>query len=788
VIDSSYRFTNLIWTIRVRDSWVTHFTTTPTSHERIHGLDAYRAVLMLLGIVLHGAIPMFGDDHGPHSSTDEGILRLAVSGVHIFRMPAFFMISGFFGALLWYRRGSREMLKNRFQRVLLPMLIFLPIIRGWFGMLDRFAKAVKTGRGDPWAAALDIDFFDFLLLGDLMHLWFLNYLLWITLIVFGIVTLMERFEFSRPEILEKVRDTFENPWRCVFIFGGLNFIWCIPLKWSDIPTSGTWLPSPSILIYYLAFYGLGWMLFTSKTKLSTSIDQAWPLVITGMVMTVFFVTAHLELKDFREEPGVMPPPHIMFAYVAAVTSGSIGLFAYTRGIMGLFMRYASRGSHWWRYVSDSSYWVYLVHLPVVFSIPVFLVGWEVSVLIKFPASILLGTLFCFITYELAVRSTFVGRFLNGRRYERAPRKFVILGMGLLLGSSSLALANFSEQRDRTRAWFAKGGALSVIPFGLKTAPFRETGLARDDSQGTQCLPAGNYAVCVERVPIARAKRGCETLGGHMVRIKSEAENQQVSEWAWAFTEKPFWLPLGDKETEGKWLWDDGTSLSYAAWAPGQPDDYRGREDCAHGNWRVRGHWNDISCDERNASVCEFISTDPKDVQNSVPCQRALDALKALAETVGSASASKDATSAVKALCELATLEELIGGDSSLGDPHPKLAGLWTIATDTFGDLDDFDGVTQTRLRTVIAMANSIESRVRFGADRLVVTALFAGQRRTQTIPYKIVKADAHSLTIETKEGDQEDIHHLTFQADKIVVRFGSKATVLGPAKPPPETI
>ena len=87
-----------------------------------------------------------------------------------------------------------------------------------------------------------------------------------------------------------------------------------------------------------------------------------------------------------------------------------------------------------------------------------------------------------------------------------------------------------------------------------------------------------------------------------------------------------------------------------------------------------------------------------------------------------------------------------------------------------------------------AQLNTIESRVRFGADRLVVSARFAGQRRTQTIPYKIVEADAHSLTIETKEGDQEHIHQLTFQADRVVVRFGSKATVLGPAKTSPKSI
>jgi fucose 4-O-acetylase-like acetyltransferase len=57
-------------------------------------------------------------------------------------MPAFFLLSGFFGALLWQRRGARAMLKNRIERIVLPFAVFVVLLyplrsasalaRGWW--------------------------------------------------------------------------------------------------------------------------------------------------------------------------------------------------------------------------------------------------------------------------------------------------------------------------------------------------------------------------------------------------------------------------------------------------------------------------------------------------------------------------------------------------------------------------------------------------------------------------------------------------------------------------------
>ena len=83
---------------------------------------------MLLGIGLHGVISFttFAVFFWPavDNSTGSGF-DLFFHAVHGFRMPVFFLLSGYFTAMLWRKRGLRALLGHRFRR------IFLPLILGW---------------------------------------------------------------------------------------------------------------------------------------------------------------------------------------------------------------------------------------------------------------------------------------------------------------------------------------------------------------------------------------------------------------------------------------------------------------------------------------------------------------------------------------------------------------------------------------------------------------------------------------------------------------------------------
>jgi peptidoglycan/LPS O-acetylase OafA/YrhL len=120
--------------------------------KRYHDLDALRAFAMLLGILLHGALSFFPvsiwpaqDLHQPvidvpttltapleqagiEAPTTYSPYEFMVHAIHGFRLPLFFMVSGFFTAMLWRNRGLKQLAMHRAKRILLPLVIFVPII------------------------------------------------------------------------------------------------------------------------------------------------------------------------------------------------------------------------------------------------------------------------------------------------------------------------------------------------------------------------------------------------------------------------------------------------------------------------------------------------------------------------------------------------------------------------------------------------------------------------------------------------------------------------------------
>ena len=102
--------------------------TSTSASSRRHDLDALRAFAMILGIILHGImsfIPGIGviwAVEDSHASPWYGVL---LSFIHGWRMQLFFLVSGFFTAMLWRKRGLRELLSHRFKRIFIPMLLGL---------------------------------------------------------------------------------------------------------------------------------------------------------------------------------------------------------------------------------------------------------------------------------------------------------------------------------------------------------------------------------------------------------------------------------------------------------------------------------------------------------------------------------------------------------------------------------------------------------------------------------------------------------------------------------------
>lgn len=131
-------------------------TPLPEPSPRRHDLDALRAFAMLLGIVLHVGPPL-AQSPGSAETWYPAVMTWLVSNIHGFRMPLFFLLSGFFSAMLWQRRGLAGVIRQRFKRIFLPMMLALIAIILPIRFMGMMGGGGPGGGGPPqgtiWAAA-----------------------------------------------------------------------------------------------------------------------------------------------------------------------------------------------------------------------------------------------------------------------------------------------------------------------------------------------------------------------------------------------------------------------------------------------------------------------------------------------------------------------------------------------------------------------------------------------------------------------------------------------------------
>ena len=87
-----------------------------SSQLRRHDLDALRGFAMLLGIALHATIAYSGNHWMVEDPARDSALTVFFLSLHGFRLPLFFVLSGFFTTMLWKRRGLGYLVKHRTKR------------------------------------------------------------------------------------------------------------------------------------------------------------------------------------------------------------------------------------------------------------------------------------------------------------------------------------------------------------------------------------------------------------------------------------------------------------------------------------------------------------------------------------------------------------------------------------------------------------------------------------------------------------------------------------------------
>ncbi len=112
---------------------------------------------MLLGIVLHASLSFFPSFWMVADRRQEPAFGILFAAIHGFRMPLFFVMSGFFSAMLLQRRGRLELVKHRYRRVFLPLLLgmvtIIPLTNAISGLAMSSAPSDDRGVATPGGGA-----------------------------------------------------------------------------------------------------------------------------------------------------------------------------------------------------------------------------------------------------------------------------------------------------------------------------------------------------------------------------------------------------------------------------------------------------------------------------------------------------------------------------------------------------------------------------------------------------------------------------------------------------------
>lgn len=378
---------------------------------RIYYLDNLRAIAMLLGIFFHAGLAYSEQlQHVWFTARPESsqVIDVLMWFFHLFRMPVFFVISGYFSILLIRKWQARTFLKKRTLRLMVPFVIFFPVmIAGLFGAiffglqhadhLPPIMQFIADSIDAQQQSSQDI---------KTGHLWFLLYLWWFNLL------------FVFAYWLRRTVGWFQGDrWYAICLallpftlFSGFLFV-------------STPHPAPEFLfpelwgfLLYGSFFVFGILMVKFEKVLFVAKQHLLKLVFLGAIayaILYWLMPAPLTLEEAMATYGKV----INFTYIEMLLSvlECIVAIIFTLISLVLAKQYLDFRSRFMRLLADASYWIYLIHLPLVVGLQFVTGNWhipaEISWLLESFVTISIGML----TYLILVRPTPIGWLLNGRK-------------------------------------------------------------------------------------------------------------------------------------------------------------------------------------------------------------------------------------------------------------------------------------------------------------------------------------------------------------------------------------
>jgi peptidoglycan/LPS O-acetylase OafA/YrhL len=368
------------------------------SSQRFHSLDALRALVMLLIVQVHVTTVTHWWWHSrPLEAVAFGSNELCP-----FRMPIFFLLSGFFGAFLLERRGLRGFVRHRVRSIALPLAAATVTIAPATTLLYALARGGPLGPSALLRA---------------WHLWFLWYLALFTACALVVRAVVPRRQASM--LGDRIVHAFLlSPWRLVPLVAAGAALGPVPfvgLAWGrPLPLTGF-------------FFALGWLLNGRRRRLPelgrSPGRHALGAVGAGLMAAAVWAVVNPPVRESSL------PGHLWPAAWGALTM--LGLCCATFALFGASARLMAVERPKIRWMADATYWIFLVHLPLAILVVWGLSGAGAPLSVAYVMTLMIVLAIAFGTYGRLVRYTAVGRILHGPRSRSSSAPSTDLAEGPL---------------------------------------------------------------------------------------------------------------------------------------------------------------------------------------------------------------------------------------------------------------------------------------------------------------------------------------------------------------------
>ncbi len=364
---------------------------------RVYYIDWLRVIAVLLLILYHSArIFDIGDPFYVKNAATSSFLSYAViTFLNQWQIPLLFLLAG---ASTWFALGVRsgkQYTAERFKRILLPFIFGILVIVPPQAYLARFQTPGYAG-----------GYFQFLpdyfhIRGDITgytglftpgHLWF-NLFLFVFALAALPLLLYLRSERGKKRI-SGLAALAEKP-------GGLLWFILPLLVAGALPDIGGKNP-----FVYITLFIYGYILVADDRFVVTLDRYRWP----ALILSLMTIAALIVLQIIN-----LPTPKYSWGDILSFLLRTSNTWFWLVAILGFGKRYLNRSNPFLRYAAEGSYPFYILHQTVIVVIGYFIVQGTENIALKYILIVALSFAATTLLYDLAVKRTFLTRFMFGMK-------------------------------------------------------------------------------------------------------------------------------------------------------------------------------------------------------------------------------------------------------------------------------------------------------------------------------------------------------------------------------------